>query len=387
MRQHYHLGQLLRRRYITDTYSGFLTDNYTRTEVYVRSTDYDRTLMSVEAQLSALFPPVGEWRFHDSLQWQPIPVHTQPKSQDNLLRGHTADCPVYAELRREELDTAESKAIEEEYYDFFQKLKNYTGVVPLNLSNIWEIEDTLFVENASMYGLPSWLSPEELASLRNLSAYTLSFMFDSLEKKRLTAGTWVEKVRNDTFGRVAGEPSLNGSKLFLYSAHDTTMATMMAALGVWDGKLPAYASAFLIELLSDDQGYYIQMFHRNDTFSDDIRAMSVPGCAGGTRCTLEEFKTLTDPILLEDDWQRVCGNTSSGGDGVATATVVLAVLFGVCVLLAAGLVVALCVCGRKRWIMSVLLCKCVKKRRPKYRRVEAELGREEGDSSAEDGEV
>ena len=33
--------------------------------------------------------------------------------------------------------------------------------------------------------------------------------------------------------------------------HDTTVAPMMSALGVWDGKSPPYATAFFVELYSD----------------------------------------------------------------------------------------------------------------------------------------
>ena len=54
-RQHYQLGRLIKQRYTVE--HQLLSSNYTRDEVYVRSTDYDRTLMSVLSQLSGLFPP------------------------------------------------------------------------------------------------------------------------------------------------------------------------------------------------------------------------------------------------------------------------------------------------------------------------------------------
>ena len=53
--QHYELGRLIRKRYMEE--NTLLSPNYTRDEVYIRSTDVDRTLMSVLSQLSALFPP------------------------------------------------------------------------------------------------------------------------------------------------------------------------------------------------------------------------------------------------------------------------------------------------------------------------------------------
>lgn len=53
-------------------------------QVYVRSTDFDRTLMSAEANLAGLFPPNGMQRFNPNISWQPIPVHTVPIAEDRV---------------------------------------------------------------------------------------------------------------------------------------------------------------------------------------------------------------------------------------------------------------------------------------------------------------
>lgn len=52
--------------------------------MYVRSTDFDRTLMSAEANLAGLFPPQGTQRFNPNISWQPIPVHTVPIADDRV---------------------------------------------------------------------------------------------------------------------------------------------------------------------------------------------------------------------------------------------------------------------------------------------------------------
>lgn len=48
----------------------------------MRSTDVDRTLMSAETQMSALFYPTPAQQFNATIFWQPVPVHTKPVDDD-----------------------------------------------------------------------------------------------------------------------------------------------------------------------------------------------------------------------------------------------------------------------------------------------------------------
>lgn len=84
--QHLALGKYLRQRY-----SDFLSESYSPYEIRVEASDVDRTLMSAEADLAGLYPPnkedpVSVWNEDLGSLWQPIPVHTQPKAQDNVRR-------------------------------------------------------------------------------------------------------------------------------------------------------------------------------------------------------------------------------------------------------------------------------------------------------------
>jgi lysosomal acid phosphatase len=72
MKQAYSYGNFLRLRY-----SNFLNDKYDRNRVCVRSTDYDRTIMTAQSLLAGLFEPVDNQLWNQEITWQPIPIHTQ----------------------------------------------------------------------------------------------------------------------------------------------------------------------------------------------------------------------------------------------------------------------------------------------------------------------
>ncbi|XP_059502334.1 lysosomal acid phosphatase-like [Stegostoma tigrinum] len=129
MRQQYELGQFLRERY-----KDFLNSSYDRQEIYIRSTDIDRTLMSAEADLAGLYPPHGQQVFLTNLNWQPIPVHTVPTTDDRL-QNETKNCWEY-------------KNTMQDNQDFLKTLAKNTGTPFANMSlfDLWMIYDALFCE-------------------------------------------------------------------------------------------------------------------------------------------------------------------------------------------------------------------------------------------------
>nr|XP_058924447.1 lysosomal acid phosphatase isoform X5 [Kogia breviceps] len=142
MLQHWELGQALRQRY-----HDFLNTSYHRQEVYVRSTDFDRTLMSAEANLAGLFPPDGMQRFNPNISWQPIPIHTVPIAEDRLLKFPLGPCPRFEQLQNETRRTPEYQNESIQNAQFLDMVANATGLADLTLETVWNVYDTLFCEH------------------------------------------------------------------------------------------------------------------------------------------------------------------------------------------------------------------------------------------------
>jgi lysosomal acid phosphatase len=161
--RHFKLGQLNRERY-----GNFLSETYNPDEIYVRSTDVDRTLMSAECHLAGLFQPSDNQTWHPDLAWQPIPVHTIAKEQGkfefksrvienilsiclsfdlkDLLLVLESECPRYDEL----LAQLNSSPDVRKPMDSNKEMLDYLAVKSgLNMTEIDDIEylyDTLLIE-------------------------------------------------------------------------------------------------------------------------------------------------------------------------------------------------------------------------------------------------
>jgi hypothetical protein len=68
--------------YFQTRYGSLLNPIYNRSEIYVRSTDYDRTLMTAQSSLVGLYPLPNN--SNSSVPIQPVPVHTAARRQDTV---------------------------------------------------------------------------------------------------------------------------------------------------------------------------------------------------------------------------------------------------------------------------------------------------------------
>ena len=54
--------------------------------------------MSTEAALAALYPPSGHQVWNEDIPWQPIPVHTVPKSMDRVSFPHVVPMMFFEQM-------------------------------------------------------------------------------------------------------------------------------------------------------------------------------------------------------------------------------------------------------------------------------------------------
>ncbi|XP_025738000.1 prostatic acid phosphatase isoform X2 [Callorhinus ursinus] len=303
MEQHYELGQYIRKRY-----RKFLNESYKHEQVYIQSTDVDRTLMSAMTNLAGLFPPEGISVWNPSLPWQPIPVHTLSLSEDRLLYLPFRDCPRFKELKEETLKSTEFQERLHPYKDFIETLPTFTGYHTQDLFGMWtKVYDPLFCESVHNFTLPSWATEDTMTKLKELSELCILSIYGihkQKEKSRLQGGILVSEILNHM--KSATQPS-NHRKLVMYSAHDTTVSGLQMALDVYNGILPPYASCHIMELYLEKGEYFVEMYYRNETQHEPY-PLTLPGCTSS--CPLTEFAELVAPVIPQD-WSMECMTTSN----------------------------------------------------------------------------
>lgn len=304
MRQHYALGQWLRRRY-----DGWLPLRYSENDIYIRSTDYDRTLDSAYANLAALYPPAGGQIWNENLLWQPIPVHTMPGSVDYALGADLSFCPRYLRLSAELMDSPEIVQFVRQHQDILDYIANNTNSHPVGvydqIMDALMVRDTLFIEQIYDMPLPAWTQRiypnerlDELAMLFYvLPAYTT-------ELATLRVGYWLKEVLDRSSAKVAGTLQPD-RKVWAYSAHDLNISTVLYALGLFDGEFVQYAATLLFEVrVKEDGQAYLSIAYRRTAEDRHAEALFIPGC--GQQCLLSRVYELYADILPTEDFWTAC---------------------------------------------------------------------------------
>ncbi|XP_017773883.1 PREDICTED: venom acid phosphatase Acph-1-like [Nicrophorus vespilloides] len=286
----YKLGQFLRKMY-----NDFLGEHYVDGILEARSTFTARTLMSAQLVLAGLFPPEKTQLWNKDLPWQPIPVFSRLKSEEDLM--HPDNCELKKMIMQNLPNRPEIQNVFiKPHKKLFEFIERNSGMPIRNLEDLIEFYFIVNTEDDLKLPMPEWVGQVYPEPLYSTAALQYSYANANLDLKRINAGYLLKKILDDSKEKIANESSNKNVKMYLYSGHESTIGFMLYSLKVLKTHIPPYGSAIIFELRKDSaDNYYIQMRYRNKTDATVAQDLVIPGCA--SLCPIDQFIDLQKALL------------------------------------------------------------------------------------------
>ncbi|KAK9876227.1 hypothetical protein WA026_012528 [Henosepilachna vigintioctopunctata] len=300
--QLYETGKFLRKRY-----NAFLGDRYTPDLFYTQSTDVDRTKASMQLVNAGMWPPKGD-QIWGPLDWQPIPIHSEPLKDDMLLLVRKP-CPQYSLEQIRSKDSPEVKEKLEKFRPTFDAVSKLTGQSMKDFADAEDVYSTLLAEKNFNLTLPDWTKDYFPEKLEEPTVFFYVFNSYTEKMKRLKGGVLLKKLIGDWKAKADGQLSPKERKAFLYGGHDSTIANLLSTLKIWDPQIPGYAITVLLEMSRDKASgeLGIEIFLRNTT-NLPPHLLTIPGCK--SFCPLTKLIELTASVTPEN-WEEECKSDDS----------------------------------------------------------------------------
>jgi len=288
-KREYRLGKFLRLRY-----NDFLGSLYQPGLVVARSSDFDRTKMSLQLVLAALFPPRSVQRWNPLLNWQPIPMLYTPRVDDNIILAD--ECPQYLDEYNKILNSPEGKAKIDQFKDLMSNLTKLTGKEVKTVEDLYLLYQTFLAESSLGLIIPEWAYDyfpygpllDGIVALYNISNFT-PYM------RKLYNGPMIRAM---TDNMIAAQDPTSKTKIYLYSGHETNVAGMLHAFGVYRPHVPEYSSAIILEWQEIEQEYYVKLLYYQG-IPPTVKELKIPGC--DILCPFDKYLDLIEDLIPSDE--------------------------------------------------------------------------------------
>ncbi|VVC88655.1 unnamed protein product [Leptidea sinapis] len=294
--QMYELGSKYR-----SYYANFIPEEYHDKDVYIRSSDKSRCMMSAYTFLAGLYPPTERQMWHPELAWQPIPVHSLPREIDNIVAG-TKSCKLWKRMYDEILAEKDS---DPKFVELFDYLSKHTNQSLRSVVDVDYLYSTLQTEQEAGLKLPEWTRNVFPNKMREPFMLSLALMSYNESMHRFKAGPLLGDLRQNLQEAVN---HINMDRaLYIYSGHDVNIVAFMRALGFTQLMEPEYGASVVVELHEEveQDTFYIKLFYRNNTKVEVPMELKIPRCE--EPCTYKRFEHLIE-TLIPTDWEAECQN-------------------------------------------------------------------------------
>ena len=285
IRQEFELGKKFRDRYVNNY--KLLPPHYAAGTMYVRSTGFDRTIVSAESLLLGLYPlgtgprmtiaGTNEPALPEG--FQPIPIYSFPVEQEKLLITDNELNNFDVLLFNNVYQMPEWKKMVADITPHLPAWSKATGIPLKNTYQLRPIADVLSMHEIYNMPLPPGLSKEDADKIIETADWEFTTAFKNKTIARATGLPFLQNI--GSYLKQASEQK-TPLKYVLFSGHDSSIMAAAGALGASLNKVPPYASDLNFSLFDQGNKNYRVVVTYND------QPMILP-CTGTNSCSLEQF--------------------------------------------------------------------------------------------------
>uniref|UniRef100_A0A914KST9 acid phosphatase n=1 Tax=Meloidogyne incognita TaxID=6306 RepID=A0A914KST9_MELIC len=343
MSQQVILGDKLAQKYIREL--KFVSPRYKSAEIYVRSTDFNRTLTSAISNMVGFYKNGEPGEDFPEDAWPkgftPVAVHSTSSQGDQLVTDMVSPCPRLSEMQKLMKKTPEYEKLMSDKKWIFDDLTKFCGQA-INTSNVGMLQDTLFIEdlykNKLKLEMPEWTQNKTIrAEIKNISDLMNEWnngrglkpfngVDFGLELPRIHGGPILWLLIGNMLAKMhfqnsspLGNPIcqwISTRKYFAYSAHDSTLAALFSTLGFpktnyQEDGFPHYTTCITFELWANNSGGdpYIKAFYWPPESKDNIDVTQhITGCEN--ECSLKTFTNRSEIYKAKPSLEEYCQNTN-----------------------------------------------------------------------------
>ncbi|KAJ3151612.1 hypothetical protein HDU86_006031 [Geranomyces michiganensis] len=209
--------------------------------VYLRSTDYARTIESLQYLVHGLFPPGAPAA-------PPLTLHVRNAESESMYPQHNCSelNRLSNEFRARMRDThaAETAAC-------MAKMKHLgVDVSSTSLMQVHAIYDIAACMRGGSIAMPEGVGEKEFEELERITTKQWIGLYENDERMQsLGVGRLLGDLKEKMMEVVNKDPG--AVKLAVFSAHDTTIGPLLCALKAWDHQYPDFASMVNLELFEE----------------------------------------------------------------------------------------------------------------------------------------
>ncbi|XP_022919671.1 venom acid phosphatase Acph-1-like [Onthophagus taurus] len=262
----YKLGEFLRNRY-----GSFLGNFYVPEHIDAWASDFDRTKMTLQLVLAALYPPEDHQVWHQDVKWQPIPYISPPRDRDNIFLAFMCNKKALEEYDRHVKEVRQD--IFKPYEDIIKFVEEKSNLKITNPRVMFAIACTLGTQEAMGLELPAWTKSIWPNDIEEVAMKEFDVLVSNPTLKSLVIGNLFKKIIEDTQMKITGK---SNRKIHIYSGHDFTVGLFLRVLDVFKSHHPDFCAVVVLEVHKVNDEYGLKLVYRSKE-SEPSTELIIPG--------------------------------------------------------------------------------------------------------------